>query len=459
MSTLKTKPKRVGRDLTQGSILKSLLLFALPMVLTSLIQQLYSTVDLIIIGQFVGSVGTVGVSTGGEISDLMTPIANAFAMAGQVYIAQLAGAKDHGRIKTATGTLLTMMMAMSAFAVVIVFSLNQVLLNWLNCPPEAMAQARSYLLITTAGMPFVFGYNAICGILRGMGESQRPLIFVAVAATVNIFADLLLVAVFHLEAAGTAIATVASQIGAFAAAFLFMWKRRESFGFSLSRDYLRIDRPSMKVILKMGVPQLIRSLSVNGSMLWVKSSINFYGLVPSATYSVGNKIEKLMQVFVQGVDGAAGAMIGQNIGARKHDRVVKTLWTTLACTICLGMMTATLFYTVPKPLYRLFTTDEAVIEYGVTFLRIMVVACIVTSFTGTFKAISTGAGAALLCFVIGVLDGVCRIVICLIAVHLFHQGAQGYFWGAALCQLIPGLICFIYFLSGKWRTKKLLSES
>jgi putative MATE family efflux protein len=451
--------KRVGKDLTQGSILKTLLVFALPLVLTNLVQQLYSTVDLIIIGQFAGSIGTVGVSTGGELSDFMTPFAMAFSTAGQVYIAQLAGAKDDERIKQAAGTLLTLLMILSFLFMAGSIIFYKPLLHLLNCPQEAFGQASSYMIITALGFPFIYGYNAVCALLRGMGESKRPLFFVSVAAVLNIFFDLLFVVVFKMEAAGTAIATVISQMGSFLASFYFLYKKREQFGFELKLSYFKIYPSALRIMMRLGIPQFIRSMSVHFSMLWVKAHINAFGLVASATYSVGNKLEKNLNVFVNGIDAAAGAMIGQNIGAKKHDRVVHTMWTTLACALCCASVVAGLFWVIPKPLFRLFTTDEAVIEYGVTYLRIMSLACIFAAMAGTFKSIATGAGAAGLCFMIGILDGICRIGACLIFVALFNSGAADYFWGGVACHVIPGLMCMVYFLSGKWRTKKLLSET
>lgn len=451
--------KKAGKDLTQGSILKLLLTFALPMVLTSMIQQLYTMVDLIIIGQYVGSKGTVGVSAGSELSDLMTPMANAFGTAAHIYIAQLVGARDDERIKDTASTVITLMMAMSVVVMIVSLLFYMPILNALNCPEEAFSQAASYMIITACGMPFIFGYNVICSLLRGVGESKKPLYFIIVAATVNIFTDLLFVAVFKMESAGAALATVASQAGAFIAASVYFYKYREQFGFELKLSYFKIHKEPLKILLKLGIPQLIRAFSVHFSMLWVNANINSYGLVNSATYSVGNKVEKFMNVFIQGVNGAAGAMIGQNLGARKPERVRQTMWTTMRCTMVIGIVSASLFLLFPRPIYRIFTPDPDVIEYGVVFLRIMSVGCIMASFAGTIKSIATGAGAAFLCLLIGILDGVSRVAVCLFFFHVLKQGAASFFWGAALCHVIPGLLCLGYFLSGKWQTKKLLSEA
>ena len=266
MEAAAKKPK-VGNDLTQGSIYKTLIVFAVPIILTNLIQQLYSMVDLMVIGQFVGSVGTVGISTGGEIADLVTPVAMGFSTAGQIYIAQLIGARNERRAKKTIGTLLGFMLGVSALLMLaaIVFSLP--ILHTLNCPGEALSQARAYMIITALGYPFVFGYNAVCGILRGMGESKRPLYFISVAALINIGLDIFFVAVLGMQADGTAIATTLSQVGSFVASFRYLWKNREKFEFELSKEFFWPDAKILETIVVLGVPQVVRSLLVRFSLL------------------------------------------------------------------------------------------------------------------------------------------------------------------------------------------------
>lgn len=456
---MSTKAKQIGTDLTHGPILKALLIFAVPMVLTNVIQQLYSMVDLIIIGQYVGSVGTVGVSTGGELSDLMTPVATAFSNAGQIYIAQLIGARDQRRVKETVGTLLTIMMIVAIFFMVASILFCNQILELLNCPEEALDQARSYMIITALGMPFIFGYNAVCGILRGMGESKRPMYFIIVAAVINIFLDILLVAVFKMEAAGTAIATALSQFGSFAASFVYMYQRRDQFGLELKVSYFKPKRDAFWIILKLGIPQLVRTCFVRFSMLWVNANINAYGLTISATNSVGNKINKFLEVFTQGVDGASGAMIGQNLGAKKTDRAKKIVWVTLGCLLVIAAVCIGLVLLFPKQLFAVFTNDADVIEFGVTYLQILAVSIFVSALIGPFNSMITGCGFVSMGFVIGILDGViCRIGFSLIFANVFQMGAISYFWGTACCRILPCLLCFSYFMSGKWKTRKLLSE-
>lgn len=211
-------------------------------------------------------------------------------------------------------------------------------------------------------------------------------------------------------------------------------------------------------MLKLGIPQLIRQFTVRFSMLWVKANINSYGLLYSSTYSIGNKLEKFVDVFFNSVTGAGSAMIGQNLGARNLDRVKKIQRSTLLGAVGFGMLGSILFLTMPTVLFRIFTEDTAVIEYGITYCRVMALGCLVHAWASSYKCMATGAGEALLSFFIGIFGGISRIIVCFVAVQVFDAGIMGYHFGAALCHLLPGLISFGYYISGKWKTKKLLVE-
>ena len=454
------RTRSFGSDLTEGPIMRTLLRFAIPIVLTNLVQQLYSMVDLMVIGQFVGTTGTVGVNSGGEIADMMVPVATCFATAGQIFIAQLFGAGDEKRVRRTVGTLLSFMTLMSLAATLGILLFCQPLLRLINCPEEAMGQATRYMLITALGLPFVFGYNAIVGVLRGIGESKKPLLFILVAATVNIFLDLLLVAVIPLEAAGTAIATVMSQVGAFVAAAIFLWRHREKFGFSLSFSYFKIDRHILWTLFKLGLPQVLGVVLIRCSVLWINAQINAFGLVVSATNSVGMKLQKFMELFVQGVNAATASMTGQCLGAGKPDRAAKVTKCALgACMVC-AVVTSAVCLLCPKLIYGFFTQDPEVLDMGVVFLRIMVVHVVTSSILGAYQGLSTGCGDVNFNFAIGILDGmVCKIALSLLFMNVFGLGYIGLFMGNSCSRVLSVIIYVVYFHSGRWRRRKLLVES
>ena len=454
-----TQKKRVGRDLTQGSIVKTLLLFAVPILLTNIVQQLYNTVDLIIIGQFAGREGTVGTSTGGDLANLLTMLSIGFSAAGEVYIAQLAGAKEYEKLHKAMGTLLTLLMGVSVVAGIGGAVFSAPFLRMLNTPAEAFSQAQDYMIVTSLGMPFVFGYNAVCSIMRGMGESRRPLLFVSIAAVSNIFLDLFFVAVLDMKSLGTAIATVAAQFISFLASLIYMYRHQQQIGFEFKRSSFRIHKEALKVIIRLGIPRAAQTALINVSLLYCSSQINLFGAVASATNSVGNKVTRFTNIVTNSVDSGAASMIAQNLGARKPDRAKKVVYTALGVALLMMVLNVTLALTIPDKIFSIFSKDPEVIELGVTFMHISIWAFVLSAIMGPYSAMVTGSGNASLGFVTGVLDGVVlRIGLSILFAQVFHMGVIGYFYGNALPRIAPCTINLIYFYGGFWKRRRLLTE-
>lgn len=452
--------KRVGMDLTEGAILPQLIRFVLPLLLANVIQQLYNTVDMIVIGQYMGNAGTIGVSTGGEVATLITFTASAFAGAAQIYVAQLAGSRDHKAISETIMTGITFIGILSIVCTAVCLIFCDTFLGWLNCPEVGFEQARNYMMIVSLGLPFIFEYNMICGILRGMGEAKRPLLFIIIAATANIFLDILLVWAIPLEAAGTAIATAAAEAASCLAAWVFLYRRREQFDIDLSLKGLRINRTHLGVLLKLGLPMTAQSTFIHFSQLICSARINLFGAVASSTNSIGNRIQKLVNIFVNSLNQGAGAMVGQNIGAKKYGRVKKIVYTTLAAGSALACVGVIIALFLPQQLYRMFTIDPEVIEFGVTYMRICALIFAFSAIQGSFNSVVTGSGNARLSFISGMLDGVVlRLGISFLFAYALEMGVKGFFWGNALARLGPITCGLCYFYSGRWRTRKLLNDS
>lgn len=452
--------RQVGLDMTQGSILRLLVTFTLPLLLSNLLQQLYNMVDVAVIGQFVGSVGTVGVSTGGEIATFLTFVATSFGTAGQIYVAQLVGARDEKGVQETIGTLLTFMMLLSLASTAASILWCDPLLKLLNTPPEAMAQARSYMQIVSLGMPAVFGYNAVCGIMRGIGESKRPLLFIAISASANVVLDLFLVAVIPLQAAGTAIATVIAEAAAFLASLLFMYRRQEHFCFHFHLREFAIRRRCMGVLLKLGIPLTLQTAFIHLSQLYCTAQINNFGLVASATNSVGSKLNKLINSFTSSVQGGAGAMIGQNIGAQRYDRVRRTVWATFGfcCVFCAAEVFLALV--MPRQMFGIFSRDSAVLDAGVIYMEISVIMFVLATIQAPLMSLITGVGNAPLSFLAGMLDGVIlRLGISIYLAQYLHFGVTGYYYGNVLARLGPVAVGAAYYFSGRWMHAKSLVET
>lgn len=451
--------RHVGTDLTEGHIAKTLIRFAIPLLLANLIQQLYNTVDLIVIGQFAGSAGTVGTSAGGDLANFLTMIGMGFSGAGQVYIAQLAGAKNEQKIKNAIGTLMTIMLVGGVVLGVVGACVSKPFLHLLNTPVEAFSQATDYMIVTCLGMPFVFGYNAVCAVLRGMGESKRPLYFVTIAAVTNIVLDVFFVAILKMASLGTAIATVMAQAVSCIAGIVFMYQRREQFGFDFRLSSFKLHKEPLKVIVKLGIPKAAQTALINVSMMYCTSQVNAFGLIAAATNNIGNKIVRFSNIVTMSVDTGAAAMIGQSLGARKYERAKKVVYTALIVSGVMAALNCLLALTVPRGIFRIFSEDAEVIEFGVTFMRINVITFILAGIMGPYNAMITGDGNANLGLLIGILDGVVlRIGISVIMANVLDYGVLGYFYGNALARVAPCIITTVYFYSGRWRKRKLLVE-
>lgn len=453
------KEKKIGIDLTEGSIMKTLIIYALPLLLTNFIQQLYNTVDMAVIGHYVGSKGTVGVATGGDIVAFLTFFGTSFGSAAQIYIAQLSGAKKHKKISSTIGTTLTLMFIVSIAFMLISIIFATPLLHLLNCPEEAMEQARSYMIITAIGLPFIFEYNAISGILRGMGESKRPLLFVTIAAVSNIFMDILFVAIIPLESAGTAIATVAAQFSSCIASVVFLYKKREMFDFDFKLSYFKMEKEHLIVLMKIGLPMSARQMCIQGSQIFCSSLINSYGLTVSALNSVGKKIGRVVNMFSASIDQGAGAMCGQCIGAGKMERAKKTVYVTMGFCGFFSALECALALFAPKLIFYVFTSDEAVLAMASTYMKIQIIKFVLQMFQGPYTAIVTGSGNAMLSFIGGITDGVFfRITFSMLFAYVFKMGYYGFAIGDCLAHLGVVIPSGIYFYSGKWKTHRLIKE-
>lgn len=218
-------------------------------------------------------------------------------------------------------------------------------------------------------------------------------------------------------------------------------------------------REILWILIRLGIPQVVRSMFVRVGMLWVNASANSFGLIVSATNSVGNKLQKFLEVFVQGIDTASASMIGQNLGAKKIDRAGRTTLCTYAAATACAVISAAICLLIPHQIFRLFTTDESVIALGTTFLRIFTLHFFASALTGSFQAMVTGCGFVELGFLLGLLDGlICKIGFSLLFMYVFQMGYIGLWCGVACSRILPGCICVAYYISGRWKTRRLLTE-
>ena len=441
-------------DLTGGSVAKLLLKFTFPLFVSNALQAIYNIVDMIVVGQYIGGAGMSAVSIGGDILHLLTFVAMGFSSAGQVLVAQDVGARRMDSVKHTIGTMFTFLLSVSLVISVVCFFLRDTMLGLLNTPPESYAFTMDYTITCMVGLVFIYGYNIVSAILRGMGDSRRPFMFIAIAAVVNIILDLVFVAGMKMQVFGAALATVISQAISFIIAIIYLYKHREGFGFDFKLQSFAIEKTALKKLMALGIPMAIQSAAINISKIVLTSWINLSGVVFSALSGVYNKVNMVIGIVSQSFTTAGSTMVGQNLGAKKYERVPVILRTVAVCGLLIaGAMSAALIF-FSEPIFAMFTPDEAVLAAS----SIIVVPAVLNFFGAATRSISfsliNGSGNTKLNFAVAVIDGmIARVGIAALLGFAMNMGCQGFWYGDALAGFMPLVIGACYFLSGKWRKK------
>lgn len=451
-----TKQSSAIIDYTEGSIFSQLMTFALPFMLSNLLQNLYNMVDMIVVGQFVGSTGLSAVSIGGQTALILTNICMGFSNGGQILISQLVGMKDYNGIKKTIGTLFATVLLMSVVLMLFCIFMHPTMLRWMNTPAEALPQAKDYMFICSFGFIFVCGYNMVCAVLRGSGDSKRPLLFIGISSVVNLVLDLLFVAGFGMEADGAALATIIAQFISFAVALIYLYTHREWFGFDFRLESFRVDRAKLSALCKLGIPLAIQSSAIHISQLFVNAIINSYGIAASAVMGVGRKLQQASSIITMGIRQAASSMIGQNAGAKKPERITRIVYIAIGVGLISCAIFTTLALVCPVAIFRLFTSDADVLALAPLFMKILIIMFAGNAFTAGYCALMQGIGNASLSMVIALLDGVVfRIGLTLLFGVVLNWGLTGLFLGNNLAIFATVIPAAIYFHSGLWKKRKL----
>ncbi len=449
--------KTLIRDLTQGNPMKQLLSFAFPFILANLLQQAYNVADMVIVGQFVGSAGLAAASAGGELASMFLFFAIGFSSAGQIIISQHIGAGDRDRISNTIGTMLTFNLILSSACTVVSLLTCDWMLSLIKVPPEAQKYAHDYCFVYYIGMIPVFGYNVLSSILRGMGDSRHPFVFVAISALLNIVLDLLFVGPLHMECFGAALATVLSQTVSFVVGMAFLYRNRENIGFSFRRESFRLDGKELRAMVKLGTPLSIQSVAISISMLFIARFINANGVVASAATAVGNKLTLVATICCAAMTTAGNSMVAQNFAARKLDRVTKTLGSILIINVGFCSILALVFALFPEEVFGLFDRDPAVLAMSHPYVPICALNMLGLATRASALAFINGIGNSRLSFIAGFIDGIfARIGLSLLFGITLEMGVRGFWLGSSLAGLVIGVIGVFYYLSGKWKTRKLL---
>ncbi|MBQ2812206.1 MAG: MATE family efflux transporter, partial [Clostridia bacterium] len=431
---------------------KQLIKFATPFLLSNLLQALYSVADMIIVGQFCGKTGITGVSIGSQINILVTGAAMGLSVGGTVLIAQYGGQKLFGEQRKTIGTMTSLYMILAVVLTVAMLLLCDPLLTLLNTPASAYSEAKDYYNICMGGMVFMFLYNAISGVLRGMGDSKRPLYFVLIAAITNVVLDLILVGQFGMDSAGAAWATISAQALSVISSLIYLAKKKFFAEYKLS-DF-KISKDKLGPLMQIGLPSSIQSLVVSLSFLTLTALVNSLpnAEVASACQGIGGKINSFAILPGLAISSAISSMAGQNIGAGEYARAKKTMLTGMVMAFSVSVVVFAVVNLFPEFLIRLFDSEPEVIETGARYIRIIsfdyLFACIMFCLNG----LAIAAGNTYIALINAICNGILvRMPVAYFLVRAMDMGFDGVAIAMGFASVIGIVIGAIYVQSGKWK--------
>ena len=377
-------------SLTQGTVWKKLLLFALPIMGANLLQAMYGTVDLMVVGLFADAAQVSAVSTGSMTMQTITGIITGLTMGCTVQLGHAIGMRDHRTASRTVASSLALFVILGLVMAGLIVAAASPIASVMNAPEEAMASTASYIRICGAGVIAIVLFNAISGMFRGIGDSRTPLILMGVACAANILGDLLLVGVFHMGSAGAAAATIAAQgISVVAAALLV---RKNGFGFETRREALRPGRKEALLILKYGLPIAAQEALTGVSFMVILAILNTFGLIASAGVGVAEKLCGLMFIIPGAMMSAVSAFSAQNIGAGQEARARQGMYVSMGVSFGMGLCMFLVSFFHGAELAGLFTQDQAVCAAAADYLRSYSIDCVIVGFNFSMMGYLNGVG-------------------------------------------------------------------
>lgn len=355
------------KNLTEGSIWKTLVIFAVPFLVANILQSLYGAVDLFVVGRYCGAESVAAVSTGTQVTQIVTSLITGLTLGSTILIGQFMGSRDYALVKQTIGTTLTVFAAVAILLTVGMLAFLQPLLVILQTPAESFELTAQYVTVCSLGNIFICGYNAISAILRGYGDSARPMMFVGIACVMNIILDFVFVKYLGLGVRGTAIATVASQAFSMTVAIVYLKKKDFIFDFRLSSF-----RPVGNIARRLaavGIPISFQELMVRISFLYLMTVMNRCGVYAASVVGISSKYDVFAMLSATSMANALAAITAQNMGAGKNERARRSLWYGMGFALAVSFLFWLWAQLSPQSMIRVFTDDANVVAAGIPFFR------------------------------------------------------------------------------------------
>ena len=432
------------RDLTTGSVFKTVIYFSLPYLLSYFLQTLYGMADLFIVGQFGGVSSTTAVSIGSQIMHMLTVMIVGLAMGATVMIGRCIGAKDYKKASETIGNTATMFMGIAIILMIILLAAVRPIVSVMSTPAEAVEGTIRYLTICFIGIPFITAYNIISAIFRGIGDSKSPMYFIAVACAANIALDYLFMGALHLGPSGAALGTTLSQTLSVILALIAIRKR--DTGIRLTRSDLSPQTAVMGQILKIGVPIALQDGFIQIAFIIITIIANRRGLEAAAAVGIVEKIISFLFLIPSSMLSTVSALGAQNIGAGKQKRAEQTMWCAALITVVFGLIVVITIQFISVPVVGLFTTDAEVARLGGQYIRGYIWDCIFAGIHFCFSGYFCAVGKSGLSFLHNIVAIVLvRIPGALLTSRMFPDTLLPMGLATACGSLVSVLICLLAF--------------
>lgn len=352
-------------NLTEGNVLQVLLAFSVPFLIANIIQALYGAVDLMVIGRFCSPESVAAVSTGTQVTQIITSMVTGLTLGGTIMVGKYTGMGDIGQTRKTVATTLTVFSIAAVILTVLMLVLVNPILSALKTPAEAFILARQYVVVCSWGIFFTCGYNAISAILRGYGDSRRPMVFVALACVLNVIGDIVLVKYAGMGVAGVALATVSSQAVSMICAIIYLNKKKFVFTFKL--ENFRIDRERAKELASVGIPISLQECMVRLSFLYLTSVTNRLGVDAAAAVGIASKYDVFAMLPATSIASALAAITAQNYGAGKPKRAKISMIAGISFAFTVSACFWLWAQVSPETMIGMFTKDAKIIQAGIPF--------------------------------------------------------------------------------------------
>lgn len=398
------KTKNYTIDMCEGSILKKLLLFALPLIASSVLQLFFNAADVIVVGKFAGDHALAAVGSNGSIINLLTNVFMGLSVGANVLVARFFAAKQEKELRKTVHTAMTVSVACGIFLAVFGALAAKQVLTLMQSPPEVIDLSALYLRIYFLGMPATMAYNFGAAILRGVGDTKRPLYYLSFSGVVNVVLNLIFVIVCHMSVAGVALATIISQY--MSAIMVIRCLMKEESGIQLEKQYLGIDKEILLKILQIGLPAGVQGSLFSLSNVVIQSSVNSFGATIVAGNSAAQNIEGFVYVAMNAFSQAVVAFVSQNLGAGKFERINRVVLTSQACVLAVGLILGNGAYLLGEPLLHLYTDSDIVVAAGLKRLSIISVTYALCGMMDSMVGALRGLGYSVMPMIVSLL-GAC----------------------------------------------------